>query len=76
MKINVGTSIGNMARLDTRGIKFDDLTHRVVLALVMDRLCEKREDVRLGKVCVSIAGWAPSSRRGYRPLVGRKGEQR
>lgn len=77
MKINVGTNQGNIQNVDTRGIRFDDLTSRVVLALALDadasgdrkierHMTEQWDKARKSKSArpyINVNGWAVNRKR-------------
>ncbi len=62
MKINVGTNCGNLQRVDTKGIKRNDLTMRLVQTLCLDEINGgKHKDIKINTgngLC--IKGWAPA----------------
>lgn len=69
MKINIGTSRDNVTGVDTRGMRFADLSYQVVKALLYDHLEKELPARSLSRQELSkrrdlqINGWAPSKRR-------------
>ncbi len=64
MKINIGTNCGNLQRIDTKGIKYDFLTIRLVTALLMDEINNDKCSNYKYKNKIVIHGWCMNRKRG------------